>query len=89
MHRDFSQKKLIMSFLVWQSKEKNMAEKVYVKWSGLIGSNVNTNDDDDISIKRGHIYGWYDKRTSVCILMLKNTKQDNKLAEAYCSQNSI
>ncbi len=31
---------------------------------------------DDISIKRGHIYGWYDKRTSV-------TKQDNKLAEAY------
>ncbi len=31
---------------------------------------------DDISIKRGHIYGWYDKRTSV-------TKHDNKIAEAY------
>ncbi len=31
---------------------------------------------DDISIKRGHIYGYDDKCTSV-------TKQDNKIAEAY------
>lgn len=61
-----------------------MAEKVYVKLSGLIGSNVNTNDDGwYISINRGHIYGWYDKRTSVCVMMLKNTKQDNKLAANF------